>query len=397
MMDAKGGAAGPRIVGLTLFGDPFDRTSWSGSNWSLFSGLQRRSVLQDAGSVDLTLPQKLLSAAMNFSLDRRRIYLDLMKSRESFYWRSRNAEAILRRQTANFNCVLQVSALYLPSLPKDVLHCSYHDGNTAVSRRPEFSFMSAASPRVMRDSWAYEMDFYRRMNLIFTMSEWLRQSMIVDFRVAEERVVAVGAGVNFSSDIDYAKESLGKDPSAKIALFVATNFEHKGGPALVEAFRQVRQEVPQAELWIVGCTPGLNEPGIRELGVLDKSDPAQEAEMRNLYSQATVFVLPTLYDAFGIAFVEAMYYRLPCIGSNRCAVPEIVADGETGFIVDPTSVLQLRDKMLTLFKDDGLATRMGEAGYQRAKSRYSWDIAVDTMLEKMRQTQPHGVATKATT
>jgi len=370
-----------RILGLTLFGDPFDRRSWSGSNWSLFTTLQRRGVLHSAHSVDMTFPQKVTCALRNFAFDRRQIYLDLMKSKHSFAARSHNAERVLDSASKDVDAILQVSALFRPRNGGGRLHCSYHDGNTAVSRRPEYAaFMSAASPKVMRESWAYEQEFYRHMDLVFTMSEWLRRSMIEDFGVPEDRVVAVGAGVNFQNEIQPAPYA----GRGRHVLFVGTNFEFKGGPVLLEAFRQVRRELPDVRLSIVGCRPDLNEPGVSVIGVLDKTDPAQEEQLRRLYNEASLFVLPTFYDAFGIAYVEAMYHRVPCIGSNRCAVPEIIADGETGFLVDPTDAGDVAQKMLTLLRDERLAAEFGERGLRRAQQSFSWQRVVDTMLHHMR-------------
>ena len=156
----------PKILGLTVFSAPFDPRSWSGSARSLFSSLQLKGNLVEAQSVDLTTRQKLLSAARQPALNRRRLYLNVMKSRLSFAFRSENARRVVEQTTHNYNVILQLGALFLPSVPKDVLHCSYHDGNTAVSRRSEFSYVKA-SRQVLAQSWRNEQEFYRRVKLIF--------------------------------------------------------------------------------------------------------------------------------------------------------------------------------------------------------------------------------------
>lgn len=370
----------PAIFGLSVFGDPFDRRSWSGSSWSLFHALQQRGALVDARSVDLSTAQKCISAARSFTLDRRRLYLDIMKSRASFDMRSRNAERVLEGNHT-YNCVLQISALFLPAKRNHALRCSYHDGNTAISRRPEFSFMSAASPRVMRESLEYEREFYSQMDIVFTMSEFLRRSMIHDFGAAEEKVVTAGVGINLDNTVSPPAGS--KDYRKRKILFVGTNWEFKGGPALLEAFRTVRREVPDATLTIVGCTPALNEPGVEVVGVLDKQDAQQEQRLKDLYREATLFVLPTLYDAFGIAFVEAMFYRVPCIGSNRCAIPEIIQHGKTGFLVDPTAPREIAARMIELLQDERLSQQFGDQAQERASADYRWDLVVDTMLKEV--------------
>jgi glycosyltransferase involved in cell wall biosynthesis len=374
-------AVPPRILGLTVFGQPFDPRSWSGTTKSLFSCIQDKGNLVEAHSVDLNRTQKLLSAARHPALSRRRLYLNVMKSKLSFELRSENARRVFEQSRQGYNVILQLGALFLPPVPKGVLHCSYHDGNTAVSRSSEYSYVKA-SRQVLAESWRNEQEFYRRVNLVFTMSEWLRQSMIKDFGVAPENVIAIGAGPNLS----YAQQIIDsrgapKHYENKTILFVGVDFEGKGGLMLLEAFRRVRKEIPNAKLRIVGCNVTLDEPGVEVIGTLDKSDPKQENRLRQIYDEASLFALPTRFDCFGVAFVEAMYHRLPCIGSNICAIPELIRDGETGFTLPPQDASQWADKIILVLRDERLAQKMGDRGFEYATRRYRWDLVVDRMLK----------------
>jgi glycosyltransferase involved in cell wall biosynthesis len=376
-------AVAPKILGLSVFGPPFAPGSWSGSARSLFCHLRDKGNLVEAHSVDLTTVQKLMSVASRPALDRRKLYLNVMKNKVSFGLRSANARRIIENADQNYNVILQLGALFCPPIRDGVLHCSYHDGNTAVSRRSEYSYVKA-SRRVLAESWQNEQGFYRRVHLIFTMSEWLRQSMIQDFGANPDNVFAVGAGPNLS----YAQELIDSSRTEsrhrnKTILFVGVDFDGKGGPMLIEVFRRVRKQVPDAKLQIVGCTVPLDEPGVEVIGVLDKSDPRQEARLRQLYEEASVFALPTRFDCFGIAFVEAMYHRLPCVGSDICAIPEIIRDGETGFTVPPQDASQWADKLVQLLRDVRLSTSMGNCGFQYAIAKYNWQFVVDRMLKAM--------------
>ncbi|HEY7837267.1 MAG TPA: glycosyltransferase family 4 protein [Terriglobales bacterium] len=380
-MVANQSAASPSILGLSVFGDPFDPRSWSGSARSLFAGLQAHHHLVGAYSVDLTRRQKLVSAVRHPSANRRRLYLNVMKNRLSFRFRSANANQVLQRPQPHYNTVLQLSALFRPRLPAGTLHCSYHDGNTAVSRRSEFTYVKASSS-VLGESWENERQFYPGVDLVFTMSEWVRESMISDFHVRPENVIAVGAGPNLSyiGDLENAR---GGRPDTGTILFVGVDFEGKGGPTLLRAFRRVRLALPAARLRIVGCSPPLSEPGVEVVGALSKSDPRQEARLRALYEEAAIFALPTQFDCFGIAFVEAMYHGLPCLGSSICAVPEIVRDGETGFTLPPADADAWADKMILLLREPARARALGAAGFRQARQRYSWELVTSRMVSAM--------------
>src|SRR6185503_3553334 len=123
-------------------------------------------------------------------------------------------------------------------------------------------------------------------------------------------------------------------------------------------------------------------PGIVCVGDLDKNSADGWAALAAAYMAADVFALPTRFEPFGVAFVEAMHFGLPCIGPLAWAVPEIIADGETGFTV-PIEVDALADRPLRLLTDRALARAMGEAGRQRALERFTWPRVVGRMLEAM--------------
>ena len=65
--------------------------------------------------------------------------------------------------------------------------------------------------------------------------------------------------------------------------------------------------------------------------------------MQDAYRRATAFVMPSRYEPFGIVFLEAMAYWLPCVGSRTCAMPEIIDEGVTGLLAEPDDVDSLAD------------------------------------------------------
>jgi glycosyltransferase involved in cell wall biosynthesis len=119
------------------------------------------------------------------------------------------------------------------------------------------------------------------------------------------------------------------------------------------------------------------------VGNLDKNRPEEWAELVAAYATADVFALPTRFEPFGIAFVEAMHFGLPCVGPRAWAIPEIIADGETGFTVPVDDVDALTDRLLRVLRDPTLARTMGEAGRERARRLFTWKQAVGRMVELM--------------
>jgi glycosyltransferase involved in cell wall biosynthesis len=241
----------------------------------------------------------------------------------------------------------------------------------------------ALTPRELRDVEQREAAVYSGAAAIFTLSERTRRSFIDGFGLPPEQVHTVHAGPNFDT-ISFGADDLPHD-HAPTVLFVGRRFERKGGDVLLAAFREVKRQIPTAVLTIVGPDElGEIEPGVVSLGFLSKDQPEQWAALVAAYRAADVFCLPTRFEPLGIAFIEAMHFALPCIGTDASAVREMVVDGETGFIVPPDDVPALTERLLRLLRDRSLARRMGAAGRSRAQRCFSWAAVADRMLGVLR-------------
>jgi starch synthase len=373
----------PRLVAVTP-GDPRRPGTWSGINSRLCTALAERGALAAALNGRVLVVDYAEKAA-TFSPNRERWRQRHSLLASPLYPAARAATSLVvarrvAREDRGAEALLQVGARHdfsrHRSLVPPVL-CSYHDANAALAlRRPDLVLdrRSGHARRVL----AYERRVYDELDLIFVMSEWARASFVEDFRQPPEKVVVVGAGAN----VDVLPEAVERDWSTPRLLFVGRHFERKGGPDLVAAFRRVRARRLDAELWVVGPPrpPLTAEPGVRFFGHLRRASSGGEAALERLYREATTFVMPSRYEPFGIAFLEAMANALPCVGTHACAMPEIIDDGSTGFVVPPGDVGALAERLLQLGQDGEAAAAMGEAGRRRLLARFTWDHVADAIL-----------------
>jgi len=95
-----------------------------------------------------------------------------------------------------------------------------------------------------------------------------------------------------------------------------------------------------------------------------------EGEKNYLMKACDVFLMPSRGEGFGIVFIESMIRGTPVVAGNRDASREVVADGETGKVVDPESPSEIADAVVDLLSDEAERTRMGEAGIERVRSRF---------------------------
>jgi phosphatidylinositol alpha-1,6-mannosyltransferase len=96
-----------------------------------------------------------------------------------------------------------------------------------------------------------------------------------------------------------------------------------------------------------------------------------EATLAELYRRAAAFVMPSLGEGFGLVYLEAMRAGKPCVAARGSAADEVVADGETGFLVDRDDPEELATALGSLLANPDLARRMGDAGRRRWREKFS--------------------------
>lgn len=372
-----------RVAGIAP-GDPFAVTTFSGISAGLLGAIRDRGAL--VGAVD-GYPQWLnrLELVASFKPDRARWRQHfhggispigpLVREGMSAVARRRVTAVVQEHQA---NAILQLTGWYRPAVP-NVLRASYHDGNLA-------SYLEWPDVTVDRDSGTvrrllrWERRLYDETAVIFTMSEWLRRTFIEDFGQDPGKVVAVGGG----SDLPDVPEDLDRSWDPPRYLFVGRDFERKGGRELLRAWPAVRAQRPDAELHIVGPRrlDATLPAGVTLAGLIERDTAAGRDAFLAMYRNATAFVLPSLHEAFGIVFLEAMTHSLPCVAADRCAMPEIVDDGVTGRVVDPTDSDALASALIEV-ADPDTARRMGEAGRRRLRERFTWAAVGDRVLAEL--------------
>ena len=92
-----------------------------------------------------------------------------------------------------------------------------------------------------------------------------------------------------------------------------------------------------------------------------------------------LFVLPSRFDCFGISFVEAMAYGLPCIGRDLCAMPEIIDAGQNGELIERDDPEDLARRIRGICEDPALYRRYSENALQKSK-RFTWENVARDML-----------------
>ena len=267
--------------------------------------------------------------------------------------------------------MLQLQTLFAPGTqPRP--YVIYTDNTYTQTRR----FYRAWAPLGIHTEQRWrelEKTTFRQARAVFGMSRWVCEAIIDDYGCDASIVIPVGAGAN-----SLAPPSEDKSYARRIALFVGNKYELKGVPTLLEAWEVVRERLPEALLWIAGVDAprGVAKrfPSVQWFGYV-----SDRRQLDELYAEASVFVLPTQFEAYGHVVVEAMGSALPCGTTNVGALPELVDDGVTGLLVPPREPAALAEALINLLSDPARAERMGRAGQKKVVEQLTWRAVAERM------------------
>jgi len=374
----------PRILILSD-GDPDGGVLFSGAAQQLALALERLGCVH--AKADVSAPASGLAgsgiaARALRKLDNGRHAARARWARNRFDANTRRAHAAAQAHPGYQAC-LQFGTTYRP--PSGVSSYCYLDATVRqVWRAKAWEF------RHFSDRFAWTIDDYQRKILrecacVFTFSQWAARSVIEDYGVAADHAAAVGAGPVLMH------EALPHGPyDQRRILFVGKDFERKGGPLIVEAFKLVHAQLSDATLAIVGCTPSVDAPGVEVIGPIDKRERAGLERLLRLYSEASILCLMSDFEPFGLVVLEAGACGVPSATPNRFAFPETVLDGVTGRHVAAYDSAALADALIAMLRDPAQLKTMGEAARRHVHAQYTWDNVAGAVCARIaRDTVQH--------
>jgi glycosyltransferase involved in cell wall biosynthesis len=206
-------------------------------------------------------------------------------------------------------------------------------------------------------------------------SEWVRRSLVTDYRVDESRTRVVPPGIDLSRWSMPRRDASAANGGVPRLLFVGGDFRRKGGDVLLEVFRARLRG--RCELDIVTRESVPAEEGVRVHHGLTAGSPGLLA----LYRDASAFVLPTRGDCTPLVVIEAMAMGLPVVSTNLAGIPELVRDGETGHLVSPGDAASLGSALESLLADASRRVAMGLSGRALVEERHDARKTTERLFE----------------
>ncbi len=203
---------------------------------------------------------------------------------------------------------------------------------------------------------------------ILTVSNFSRTEIINTLKVPAKRITKIYNSYSLHHSENYSKCLTN---SCYNLLFVGTNFEHKNIYTVIKAVVMLKKKNINVRFNIVGGETKYTLFLKREIARYNLEDcvfifgKVNDTLLTALYEQADCFVFPSLAEGFGIPILEAMYFGLPLITSNKTIMPEIVADA--GIMIDPTPE-NYAEKIEYLIKNPRIAKNLIHRGNARVKN-----------------------------
>jgi glycosyltransferase involved in cell wall biosynthesis len=229
-----------------------------------------------------------------------------------------------------------------------------------------------------------QMKVARKFSHIVTVSEFTKKDIAKEFSLDENIFRVVHNGIN--NEYFYPVQN-GPRPENSIIVTNSADTPLKGLNFLLEAVAQIRQKQP-VKLTVIGQPKknGIIENLVTKLGVSDIvhfTGRIANEEFADYYAKATVAVVPSLYEGFGIPAAEAMACGVPLITTSGGALPEVV--GNAGMIVPPADTSALTKAITHLLNNPDERAKYAKAGLERVNSVFSWPKAAEEVVEVYRE------------
>ena len=225
-------------------------------------------------------------------------------------------------------------------------------------------------------------------NQIIVHGEKLKEQMIKEYGLPDEKVHAIPIGEHEVAPFKiYERKDLKEN--GNLILFFGRIWEYKGLEYLIKAEPMITKEVPDAKIIIAGTGEDFKKyeemmANRDNFIVYNYRIPYKEGA--ELFQRCSIVALPYI-DASQSGVVPTAYgFKKPVVATNVGAIPEIVDDKITGFIVPPKNPEALADAIVKLLKDEKLRKEMGENAYKKLKNDMSWDKIAEKTIEVYEKT-----------
>jgi len=229
----------------------------------------------------------------------------------------------------------------------------------------------------------------RKSKRVIVDSGHTRKDVVKHLKIPEDkvRVIYIGVSENYHPVEDertLSKVKARYETSERFIFYIGQWKPHKNLLRLIRAFQKLKIKTGAPHKLVIG---GREDPSCQEIPALARDLDLEEdivftgyipeEDLPTLYSAAELFVLPSLYEGFGVPVLEAMACGTPVVSSNTSSLPEVA--GDAAILVNPYSSEEIAGAMQEVLDDGNLRQRLVQKGLERVKLFASEETGRETL------------------
>jgi glycosyltransferase involved in cell wall biosynthesis len=234
----------------------------------------------------------------------------------------------------------------------------------------------------VRDGLANERSLLSRASLMIYTSDWAAQMAIKNYHVTNVKVVPFGPYMERNATTEDIEKIVNDRSHHECKLlFVGADWHRKGGNLALKVAEGLNKRGLKTKLTIVGCQPPNPLPSFaRHLGNVGSTLLAK------LYSESHFFIMPSLFEAFGVVFAEASSFGVPSLVTKVGGIPTAILDDFNGKTFPPDANAEVYcDYVLNLFSHFSDYRALALSSFNQYKTRLNWAVAGQTVKNLMTQ------------
>lgn len=241
--------------------------------------------------------------------------------------------------------------------------------------------------------FALEEEIVKNANIIISLAESEKNDLINSYDALAEKIKVIPGGVDLRHfqpvDRQKARQETNLPPASFVLLFVGRLEWRKGIGTLISAAKLLKNEIKNLRVIIVGGKIYGKQKNLKDFKEYERLlEKAKEEKIENLihftgrvddgrlpffYSAADLLIIPSYYEPFGLVALEGMACKTPIIASRVGGLATIVQDNLNGLLFQPRNPLDLKEKVLKLFKSKDTIESLRENAYNKIRQNFSWE------------------------
>ena len=351
---------------------PLEKNSWSGTYYYSYHAIKKYFEVE---AFQYKWPwyvrESLIFHKQLQKLKGRKVAVEFLKGYAKWFSKQLEKDLISKK----------LDVLFVPAAPQLVAYCKtsvpiiFMTDATFCQIQGYYNSFDNLAPYNIREGIELDKKAFENAAHCMLASNWTKQSAMKDYYIPENKITVVPLGANLDSIPDKSELKNEKNKTCKL-LFLAVEWERKGGQIALETFYTLQRNGIPVQLTIIGCTPPVAITGnnITVIPFINKHKQEEAAQLYHIIRNSDFLLLPTRAECAGVVFCEASAFGIPSITTDTGGGTTYVEDGVNGFALPVTAGAEdYANKIQELFTNDEIYNQLSVSCRKKYEDELNWD------------------------